>query len=116
MRQAAMALDASPGMREHRGSPMKTPFRFRTLASVAALSLCAGAAGAADGFALKDTPGDYLDVLSDGKLIARYMYNHDVSDKEKRDQHYKPFLAVYDNEGKEPITKGAGGTLPHHRG
>jgi hypothetical protein len=96
--------------------PMKSPFLFRALASAAALSFSAGAAFAADGFALKDTAGDYLDVLSNGKIIARYMYNHDISTPERRLEHYKPFLAVFDHEGKEPITKGAGGTLPHHRG
>lgn len=95
---------------------MKTFSRFRAPALAAALSFCAGVAFAAEGFALKDTPGDYLDVLRDGKIIARYMYSHDISTPEKRLEHYKPFLAVFDPEGKEPITKGAGGTLPHHRG
>jgi hypothetical protein len=122
--QLRQSVSADAGTRWTPGSPsakipvlpMKSPSCFRALAIAAALSLCAAAAFAADGFALKDTPGDYLDVLSNGRIVARYMYNHDVSDAAKRDEHYKPFLAVFDNEGKEPITKGAGGTLPHHRG
>ena len=31
------------------------------------------------GFALQDKPGEYLDVLLDGKVVARYMYAYDKS-------------------------------------
>jgi hypothetical protein len=75
----------------------------------------AATAAAADGFAFKDTAGDHLDVLHDGKIVARYMYASDNSTKERRLATYKPYLHVFDAEGKEPITKGPGGDLPHHR-
>ena len=89
--------------------------RLRVLAPAAALALFSTFARA-DGFAFKDTPGDHLDVLHDGKIIASYMYGHDVSTPDLRIEHYKPFLHVFDAEGQAPITKGAGGTLTHHRG
>ena len=69
------------------------------------------------GFSFADTAGDHLDVLLDGKVVARYMYAHDTSDKQRHTETYKPYLHVFDAEGKEPITQGAGGKLfPHHRG
>jgi methane monooxygenase PmoA-like len=76
------------------------------------------AAGGADGsgFALKDTPGDHLDVLLDGKVVGRYMYAHDTSTPERLHDTYKPYLHVFDAEGKAPITKGPGGLYTHHRG
>jgi hypothetical protein len=81
------------------------------------LLLSPTARAAQQGFELKDTPGQYLDILLDGKIAARYMYAHDTSTKEKRLETYKPYLHVFDAEGKEPITQGAGGKqFPHHRG
>lgn len=75
------------------------------------------AAGLAEtGFSFKDSPGQFRDVLRDGKVVARYMNGHDISTKERRDETYKPYLHVFDPTGTTPITKGAGGTLPHHRG
>jgi hypothetical protein len=69
------------------------------------------------GFSLNDKQGEYLDVLFDGKIVARYMYAHDDSTPARRLETYKPYLHVFDAEGKEPITQGAGGKLyPHHRG
>jgi len=65
---------------------------------------------------VKDTEGKHLDVLSDGKVVARYMYEHDSSTKERHHETYKPYLHVFDAEGKAPITKGAGGEFTHHRG
>src|SRR5438045_577845 len=90
----------------------------RTLTTVLCLLSLSFAARAADGgFELKDTAGDHLDVLIDGKVVARYMYAHDASTKERRLETYKPYLHVMDAEGKEPITQGAGGKqFPHHRG
>lgn len=43
------------------------------------------------------------------------MYASDNSTKERRVETYKPYTHVFDAEGKEPITKGPGGDLPHHR-
>ena len=92
--------------------------RLFALFTLAAVTV-AGAARAQDaktGFAIKDTPGDHLDVLLDGKVAARYMYAHDTSSKERTAETYKPYLHVFDADGKAPITKGAGGDFPHHRG
>jgi hypothetical protein len=83
----------------------------------ASLCLLAPAARAAEGFSFDDKAGQYLDVLLDGKIVARYMYAHDTSTKEKRTETYKAYLHVFDAEGKAPITQGAGGKqFPHHRG
>jgi hypothetical protein len=93
--------------------------RFVQLA-VAAIALFAvrtAVAADAKGFSLDDKPGQYLDILLDGKIVARYMNGHDTSTKEKRLETYKPYLHVFDAEGKAPITQGAGGKqFPHHRG
>ena len=67
------------------------------------------------GFTFQDTAGQYLDVLLDGKIAVRYMYAHDVSTPEKRVETFKPYLHVFDADGKGPITKGPGGLFPHHR-
>lgn len=64
----------------------------------------------------KDTEGKHLDVVSDGKVLVRYMYEHDTSDKDKHHDTYKPYLHVFDKEGQKPITKGPGGQFTHHRG
>lgn len=67
-------------------------------------------------FELKDTAGDHLDIIQNGKTFARWMYAHDISTKERREETYKPYLHVFDAEGTAPITKGPGGQFPHHRG
>ncbi len=74
------------------------------------------ARAAEQGFALKDDPGQHLDILLDGRLVARYMYAFDKSTAKRRDETYKPYLHVFDAEGKQPITKGPGGLYTHHRG
>ncbi|MFP6881857.1 MAG: PmoA family protein [Roseibacillus sp.] len=65
---------------------------------------------------IKDTKGKHLDVLAHGKVLVRYMYEHDTSSKERQHETYKPYLHVFDAEGKKPITKGPGGKFTHHRG
>ncbi len=65
---------------------------------------------------IKDTEGKHLDVVSGEKVLVRYMYEHDTSSKERHHETYKPYLHVFDAEGKKPITKGAGGLYTHHRG
>jgi hypothetical protein len=64
----------------------------------------------------KDEKGEHLDVISDGKVLVRYMYEHDTTDKTTHHNTYKPYLHVFDKEGKKPITKGPGGQFTHHRG
>jgi hypothetical protein len=68
------------------------------------------------GFSFKDKAGDSLDVLLDGKPVARYMYAYDKSTPEKLHDTYKPYLHVFDADGAAPITKGPGGQFTHHRG
>ena len=72
-------------------------------------------AGTAD-VAIQDSPGDHLDVLIDGKVATHYMYAYDKSTPERLTATFKPFLHVFDADGKTLITNGAGGAYPHHRG
>ncbi len=74
------------------------------------------AAEGSSGFTFKDTPGQYLDILMDGRLAGRYMYAYDKSNAKTLTETFKTYLHVYDNEGKTTLTKGSGGTFPHHRG
>jgi len=84
------------------------------LLSAASLAL---AGHATAGFSVKDAPAEgHLDILEDGRLVGRYMYGRDKSTKELDFDTAKTYLHVFDAEGKEPITKGPGGELPHHRG
>jgi hypothetical protein len=87
-----------------------------TPTSTAAPALAPPASTTSAGFAFKDTPGKFLDVLLDGRMVARYVYEFDDSTKARREETYKPFLHVADPEGKGFITKGVGGMDTHHRG
>jgi len=80
------------------------------------LLLLFAAQGAWAALEFQDTKGKHLDVVLDGKVLVRYMYEYDPSDKESLHKTYKPYLHVFDAEGKEPITKGPGGQFTHHRG
>jgi len=75
-----------------------------------------GPAPSDKGFCLKDTPGEYLDVYLDGRAVARYMHANDTSAPQRAHETFKPYLHVFDVEGKTPITKGPGGQFTHHRG
>jgi len=86
------------------------------LPAILLLAISAHAEETQAGFSLRDQPGEHLDVLSNGKTLARYMYAHDPSTKESRTVTYKPYLHVFDKDGAVPITKGPGGLFPHHRG
>jgi hypothetical protein len=81
-----------------------------------ACALLTSSALAESKYEFKDTAGDHLDVLRDGKTLARWMYGHDVSTPDARALTYKPYLHVFDGEGAAPITKGPGGEFTHHRG
>jgi len=69
-----------------------------------------------DTFSFQDTPGKYLDLVFDGRGVTRYMYEFDKSTPEKAQATYKVFTHVFDETGKDFITKGAGGHDTHHRG
>ena len=90
--------------------------KLHPFSSLLALALAATASLSAAEFSIKETEGQYVDVLQDGKTIARYMTAHDKSTKEKANETYKPYLHIYDAAGTGPITKGAGGDFTHHRG
>ena len=69
-----------------------------------------------DVFTFQDTPGEHLDLRFAGRLVTRYMYAFDRSDKEKAFETYKTYHHVFDAAGKDVITKGPAGHDPHHRG
>ncbi len=89
------------------------------LRSAALALLLTGGAALADettGFTFADVPGQHLDVLLNGKIVARYMDACDFSTPAKRLDNYKPYLHIFDAAGTAPITKGPGGNFTHHRG
>jgi len=65
---------------------------------------------------IKVTPKEAVDVVQDGKVVARFMMSHDVSTPAKRLDNYKPYLHVFDPSGALRLTKGPGFNFPHHRG
>lgn len=67
-------------------------------------------------WSLKETPNAHLDVLQDGKIVARFMTAYDKSTPARLTETYKPYLHIFDTDGTAPITKGIGGDFPHHRG
>ena len=89
---------------------------FLALACLIAVQCIAAQTRAGQGFELKDEPGKHLDVLLDGHVAARYMVAYDKSSPQRLAETYKPYLHVFDADGKQPITKGPGGQFTHHRG
>jgi hypothetical protein len=82
--------------------------------ALAIVVMAGGNAAAADaGFACKDQEGQHLDILRDGRLVARYLYAYD---KSRLKETSKTFLHVFDEEGKAPITGALAKQYPHHRG
>lgn len=69
-------------------------------------------------YKLVEEPGCFMDVLLDGKPVARYMTAYAPSSNPKDlTSTNKPYLHVFDPHGKTPITNsGTGGDHPHHRG
>ena len=90
--------------------------RMMAAALVVGLLVAVAAASGAEGFEFKDTEGKCLDLLRDGKVVTRYMYEVDTSSKARTFDTSKVFTHVFNAEGTEPITKGSGGLYPHHRG
>ena len=68
------------------------------------------------GFSFSEKPGDYLDLLFDGRKVTRYMYAYDKSTPERLQQTNKPYHHVFDTEGQNIITNSPNGLYPHHRG
>ncbi len=75
-------------------------------------------------FSWKNTEGEYLDLLFDGRKVTRYMYAYDTSTPQRVFETYKPLHHVFDAEGKNLLTNGPDGEheytkkikYPHHRG
>lgn len=103
------AKSASPSCLPH--SACRAFFRLLTPLLLAIAATIASAAE--EGFVLKDNPGEALDVLLDGRPVARYMYAYDA---QRLHDTYKPYLHVLDAASGQPITKGPGGQFTHHRG
>ena len=56
------------------------------------------------------------DLLVDGRPWLRTMIAYDNSSKAAREKTYKVFTHIYDFDGQNFLTKGAGGKYTHHRG
>lgn len=71
---------------------------------------------AADEGLRSDIAPEKVEVHSDGKLVAHFMKEHDVSTPERHTDTYKPYLHVFSPTHGTRLTKGPGGQFPHHRG
>ena len=78
-----------------------------------------------EAFSWQDNKGAYLDLLSGGRKVTRYMYAYDTSNAQRSFETYKPFHHVFDAKGESLLTNGPDGThpylkdkilYPHHRG
>ncbi|HUS91986.1 MAG TPA: DUF6807 family protein [Phycisphaerae bacterium] len=69
-----------------------------------------------DAYTFQDTAGKHLDLLCGGKLVTRYMYERDTSDKTRNFDTGKVYTHAFNELGSDTITKGTGGQYPHHRG
>jgi hypothetical protein len=67
-------------------------------------------------FEIKEIPKKYIDVRYGGKVVARVMTAYDESTDKTKHETYKVYTHIFDELGKTPITKGAGGAFTHHRG
>ena len=76
---------------------------------VSAFSFCS-----AEKFLWIDEPGKYVDLAYGKKKIARYVYQK--LDLRNREKTYKPFHHIYQDNGRDFLTKGPGGKYTHHRG
>ncbi|MCG3127735.1 MAG: hypothetical protein CHACPFDD_02605 [Phycisphaerae bacterium] len=56
------------------------------------------------------------ELVRAGRRGLALLREFDASTPEQLERTYKPYLHVYDAQGREPITKGTGGLYPHHRG
>jgi len=68
-------------------------------------------------FRFADESGRHLDILTpEGRPILRYVYLRDTSTPETTFDTGKVFAHVFAPDGTTHLTKGPGGTFPHHRG
>jgi len=76
-------------------------------------------------FLWEDHIDNYLDLLYNGRKISRFIYGYDTTSDQRFIETYKPFLHIFDEDGKHLITEGPDGNnkfeenrilYPHHRG
>ncbi|MBN2269516.1 MAG: PmoA family protein [Sedimentisphaerales bacterium] len=83
-----------------------------------------GGAALGAAFSWKDTKGEYLDLLYDGRRVTRYMYAYDTSSEQRAFETCKVLHHVFDENGEKLLTNGPDGEkpylksvkYPHHRG
>lgn len=98
-------------------------FSTRGFSGLLLIAIVSGVAFGA-GFSFKDTKGDYLDLLYDGKKVTRYMYAYDTSGPQRIFETYKVLHHAFDENGEKLLTNGPDGEkpylksvkYPHHRG
>jgi hypothetical protein len=74
-------------------------------------------ASAEEAYRVEVQEGVQADILRpDGEPILRYTFERDTSTPERTFDTAKVFAHVMAPGGEETLTKGAGGTFPHHRG
>lgn len=86
------------------------------LALLVALLPLAPFARADPRFTVTVTPNHHVVVAEAGTVRGRFEFAHDASSAARRNETYKPFLHLFDETGRTPITKGPGGEYTHHRG
>ncbi len=74
-----------------------------------------GAPAAKKAWRFEAEEGKHVDRLFGERPVTRYMHEVDTSTKDRTFDTAKVFHHVFNAAG-EPITKGAGGKYPHHRG
>lgn len=84
--------------------------------SIWTATMTAGKTDPKERFSFRDTPGKHLDVALKSKPVTRYMYARDTSTDATKHETYKVYNHVFDETGKNLLTKGAGGKYTHHRG
>ena len=95
------------------GRAASSPTRLRaSVFLVLLILLTTRSTVAQDGVQYVDSTG-FRDCLVNGKPVWRHM---NAFDEERLAETYKPFTHVFAADGKQFITKGAGGKFTHHRG
>lgn len=108
---------ADPGLlRQEKKGQRELHFVLPALGKGQSLELSAVFSDAppAEGFAWKDTPGEFCELSFGGQPVLRYMY--EALDPENREATYKVYHHLYNPAGTRFVTKGPGGLYTHHRG
>ena len=89
---------------------VRTRFVFGLLVAVV------GGVAFGAGFSWKDTEGEYLDLLYDGRKVTRYMYAYDTSSQQRIFETYKVLHHAFDEDGEKLLTNGPDGEKPYSKG